>query len=74
MSISLSVLSKPSKEDFKKLKYYQKKGKKSVKGCTYVQALLLNVKKILKIKENFPNLLSNKIEKVHKTINEIKLY
>jgi len=36
----------------------------------YVQASSFNIKEITKIKENFLNLLSKKIEKVHKIINK----
>jgi len=37
---------------------------------TYIQALTVNVKDILKLKENFPNLLAKKIENIHNIINK----
>ena len=41
-------------------------------NSTYTQASSLNVKEILKIKENFPNLSLKKIEWVYKTINKTR--
>jgi len=35
----------------------------------YAQAISGNIKEILKLKNNFPNLLSKKIEDIHRTIN-----
>lgn len=66
-----------SKEDFKKWKFYQKKDKKSVESTnkdrhSYVQVSLSNIKDILKIKKKFPNLLSKKIKKIHKSINKLR--
>jgi len=40
-------------------------------GCTYAQASSGSIKEILKIKDNFPNLPSKKIEDIHKAINGI---
>ena len=37
--------------------------------CTYVKALSVNVKEIVKLKDNFLNLSSKKIEDIHRTIN-----
>jgi len=36
----------------------------------YAQALAPNVSEILKLKENFPNLLAKKIENIHRMIND----
>ena len=60
----------------KKLKFFQKKGKKSkedinIKGrYLYAQALAPKVKEILKLKENFPNLFLKKIKDIHNIIND----
>jgi len=43
------------------------KGRKS-----YVQASLPNINKVLKIKENFPNLLVKKIKNIQKIINKLR--
>jgi len=57
-----SVLLRPSKKDLEKSKFYQKKDIKLANNannkdrCSYIQALFLNVKDILKIKENFLSL------------------
>ena len=36
----------------------------------YTQAFSFNIREIIKIKENFPELLCKKIKEVHKFINE----
>jgi len=38
----------------------------------YTQTFSLNIKEIVKIKENFPNLSTKKIEKVYKVINKTR--
>jgi len=65
----LVVFPRLSKEKLDKSKLHGKnKGNSSQncserkKKCSYAQALLGSIKKILKIKENFPQLLSRKIE------------
>jgi len=69
------VTSKLSKKKLSKSKYHEKNHKKSQnqfskkKECAYVQASSGNIKEILKLKNNFPNLLSKKIEDIHRTIN-----
>ena len=61
-----------------KSKFHQKKGMKPVqdngnKGRkSYVQASLPNINKVLKIKENFPNLLVKKIKNIQKIINKLR--
>ena len=74
-----SVSPKPSKEKLNKLKFHSKN--KSIntpnhserkEGCLYVQASSGNVKEILKLKENFPQLLLKKIEDIYKTINRMR--
>jgi len=69
------VPSRPSKEELNKLKYYSRKqssqGRLDRKNIyTYMQASARNIKDILKLKENFSNLLAKKIENVHNTINK----
>ena len=67
-----------SKEVFRKLKFFQKKGKKVIKNSKnqkeqiYAQTFFSNIKEILKIKKNFPSLSLKKIEEVYKTINELR--
>ena len=53
-----------------------KKSKKSQnqsdkrEGYFYAQVLSRSIKEILKLKNNFPNLLFKKIEDIHRTIND----
>jgi len=78
------IPARPPKEILEKLKFF-KKGNKSVENVksnrllenvklnsklSYTQASSSNISKILKIKNNFPNLLTKKIENVHKMIND----
>jgi len=69
------ILARLSKEILKKLKLFNKKGntvKKTAKPKTkqpYTQASTSNVGEILKLKENFSNLLAKKIKNIYKTIN-----
>ena len=44
---------------------------KLTKSKLYIQVLALSINNIIKIKKNFPNLLSRKIEEeIHKVISE----
>lgn len=44
---------------------------KPTKSKLYIQVLALSINNIIKIKKNFPNLLSRKIEEeIHKVISE----
>jgi len=66
----------PSEEILEKLKFYKKKGNNSKENTnpkdrwSYTQAFTPKIDEILKLKENFPNLLAKKIERIHKTIND----
>jgi len=59
-----------------KLKFFQKKSKNSKEDSNnkdshlYIQASSPNIKEILKLKKNFPNLSSKKIKDIYKTIND----
>ena len=70
------ILSRPSKNKLKKSKYHQKKCTNSVQNTNnkgkklYVQALSININKVLEIKENFPNLSTKKIKNIHRIINK----
>jgi len=72
---TLPVSPKLSKEELTKSCYYKKNYKKSQnqfgrkKEHTYAQALSRNVKEILKLKNNFPNISSKKIKEIYRTIN-----
>jgi len=60
-----------SKEVLEKSKFFKKENKLvvMVKLKSYAQVTNLKVFNILKIKEVYPNLLANKIENIHKIIN-----
>ena len=74
----LFILSRSTKNELEKSKFYQKKGMKPVqdnsnKGIKlYAQASSPNINEVLKIKENFPNLLVKKIKNIQKTINKLR--
>lgn len=42
------------------------------KGSSYAQVSFGNIKEILSLKDKFTNLLSKKIEDIHRTINDTK--
>ena len=62
----------------KKSKFYKDKYKtgesqnNAQNGHSYAQASKSNIKDIIKIKDNFPNLLAKKIEEVYKVLNKPK--
>ena len=72
----LPIPLRPSKKALEKLKFFKGKGKtadqkiNTQNGQSYAQVFSFNIVEIVKIKENFPNLLSKKIEEVHKIISE----
>jgi len=66
-----SVPPRPFKEELNKSKFHEKSKSKTSPNCSYTQASLGNIKNILKIKENLTQLLSKKIEDVHKVINNL---
>ena len=72
----LSIPLRLSKKKLSKSKYHRKNQKKSQnqsnkkKECSYTQVSSGSVKEILKLKNNFPNLLSKKIEDIHRIIND----
>jgi len=61
-----------------KSKFYKGKGETNnsqsgtQSSCSYAQASWTNIKNIIKIKDNFPNLFTKKIEEIHKVLNETK--
>lgn len=67
--ISPLVPPRPSKKVLEKLKFFLKKGKKSIKnnniqkGQLYAQVSSFNIKEILKIKKNFLGLSLKKSKK-----------
>jgi len=67
-----SILSYLSKKDLEKSKFFKEKGKTNnihgnkQKDQSYVQATSTNIKEIIKIKYNFPNLSTKKIEEEQK--------
>ena len=69
---------RPSKKVLEKSKYYKGKGKftdiqaNSQKGYLYAQASTSNIKNIVKIKKNFSNFLSKKVEEIHKVLSRSK--
>ena len=69
------VLSRPSKKELVKLKFYSKNNKPlqnqgvTRPNCSYTQASAGNTKDIFKLKENFPKLWDKKIKSIKKTIN-----
>jgi len=76
--ISPLISPKPSKKVLERSKFYKGKDKtgesqnNAQNGCFYAQASKSNIKDIIKIKDNFPNLLAKKIEEVYKVLNEPK--
>lgn len=75
--ISPSIFLRPSKKFLEKLKFYKSKENQDVKGKgkqdkklektngqLYAQVSLSNIKKIININDNFPNLSSKKIQEV----------
>jgi len=74
---SLSVPPRLSKEELNKSKFYKKNLGKIASQQSYTQASSANIKKILKIKEYFSQLLDKKVKEVYKTIinsSKPKLY
>lgn len=71
------VPSRFSKEELDKSKFHRKnyenphKQPNREEGYTYAQTLFESIKEILKIKDNYPNLPSKKIEDIHNIINSI---
>jgi len=61
-----------------KSKFFKGKGKTSEKpknaskGYSYTQVSKSNIEEIVKIKDNFPNFSTKKIEEVHKVLNKPK--
>ena len=72
------IPSKPSKKVLEKSKYFKEKNKMPTKNINtqskqlYMQVFSANIKEIVKIKENFSNLLSKKIYKVIKKLKKEK--
>ena len=70
-----SILFRSSKETLEKSKFFQKKDKNSKEDSNikirylYTQTSAPKVKKILKLKKNFLNLLLNKIKNIYNMIN-----
>ena len=75
--ISPSIILRPSKKFLEKLKFYKSKENQNVKnkgkqdkklektnGQSYAQVSLSNIKEIININDNFPNLSSKKIQEV----------
>lgn len=69
VKLPLLVPPRSLKEELDKLKFYGKSKNKTSPNYSYAQASSESVKEILKIKEIFSQLLSKKIEDVHKVIN-----
>ena len=63
------VPSRLTKEEMNKSNFYRKNKEKNISNYSYTQVFSSNVKKILKIKESFLQLLNKKVEEIHKTIN-----
>ena len=76
--ISPPIPPRPSKKFLEKSKFYKGKEKAdnsqsgTQSGCSYAQASRMNIKNIMMIKNNFPNLSTKKIEEDHKVLNETK--
>ena len=76
--IFLSILLRPSIKVFEKSKVVIEKQKNTnkksnnSKGCLYAQVLFANIKKVIKIKKNFLNLLTKKIKEIQQIINRSK--
>ena len=75
IKIPSPILPRPFKETLEKSKIFHKKDIKPNGNANfkerklYAQTTSPNIKEILKINENFPNLLAKKIENIHNTIN-----
>ena len=73
LKLPLSIPTRPLKKVLEKSKFFKgKKGSEKEKPKNkplYAQVLTPKVSKILKIKENFPNLSTKKIENIYKMIN-----
>jgi len=73
--VSLLISPRPSRKVLEKSKFFKGKDKMTIKNINtqnrwlYVQ-ISSNIKKIIKIKENFPSLSFKKIKEVYKVINE----
>ena len=76
--ISPPIPPRPSKKFLEKSKFYKGKEKAdnsqsgTQSGCSYAQVSRMNIKNIMMIKNNFPNLSTKKIEEDHKVLNETK--
>jgi len=68
---------RPSKKELNKSKYHSNKSNKLTNITnngnrqTYAQASSSSIKEVLKIKENFLNLFSQKIKNIYKVINKL---
>ena len=73
LKASLLIPPRLSKSILAKLKYYKEKPSSSLSFTNnsqlYTQVFKNNIKDIIKIKENFLNLLAKKIKEVHKILN-----
>jgi len=73
-----SIPPRLSKKVLNKSKFYKGKDKtggsqnNAQNGCSYAQISKSNIKDIIKIKNNFSNLLTRKTEEVYKVLNESK--
>jgi len=73
--IPSSISLRPSKKVLEKYKFYKGKDKiidnqaNTQSSYSYVQTSKINIKDIMKIKDNFPNLSVRKIKKVYKVLN-----
>jgi len=74
--ISLSILLRLSKSHLEKYKFYKKnpvsKLNSSLSNKSYAQASKSNINEIIKIKNAFPKLSSNKVFKIHNVITNSK--
>lgn len=76
--IPSSIPPRLSKKVLEKSKFYKGKGKTSESQnniqnrCSYAQVFKSNIKYIVEIKDNFPNLSAKKIKEVYKVLNEPK--
>ena len=73
------ILARLFKKILEKSKIFNKKDKKAKESekpktlQSYTQALVPNISKILKLKENFPSPLAKKIKNIYRTINNSKV-
>jgi len=73
--LSPSILTRPPKKVLEKSKFFKKRKKKLVVIVkpiikqSYAQVINSKVTDILKLKEDYPNLLAKKIENIYKIIN-----